>query len=139
MVKLISPARIWREKKAHYMLEGLRCKKCNSILYPPRPVCNKCSSRDLEPIRLPHEGKLISYTILHDTPYGFRSYAPLIIGIVELTNGVRVLATLTDVSSEEIRVGMEVEAVLRKIHDQGEYGPIAYALKFRPKIKSKSR
>ncbi len=135
MVKVISPARIWREKKAHYMLMGVKCKKCGAVLYPPRPACSKCGSRDLEQVPLPREGILITYAVLHDPPHGFREYAPLIVGIVELTNGVKVLASLTDVYPEEVKVGMEVEAVLRRVHDQGSYGPIAYALKFRPKLK----
>lgn len=39
---------------------------------------------------------------------------------------------MTDVKPEEVRIGMEVEATLRKVIDEGEEGLIAYAVKFRP-------
>ncbi len=126
------PARIWREKKARYRLIGVKCKKCGAIYYPPRPVCEKCRSRELEEVELPRRGKLISYAILHDPPIGYRDQAPLIIGIIELENGVRVFAPLTDVDEKDLKIGMEVEAVLRRINRKEEYGVIPYALKFRP-------
>lgn len=129
---MIYPARIWRERHAHYRLVGVKCRKCGAIHYPPRPVCDKCGSRELERIELPRRGKLISYTILHDPPTGYRDQAPLIVGIIELENGVRVLATLTDVDEKDLKIGMEVEAVLRRINRKEEYGVIPYALKFRP-------
>ncbi len=126
------PARIWRERKARYRLVGVKCKNCGAIYYPPRPVCEKCKSRELEEVELPRRGKLISYTVLHDPPVGYRDQAPLIIGIIELENGVKVFAPLTDVDEKDLKIGMEVEAVLRRINRKEEYGVIPYALKFRP-------
>jgi len=51
--------------------------------------------------------------------------------VVELENGVRVLGTLTDVFGE-VKEGMDVEAVFRKISEDGEEGLIYYGTKFRP-------
>lgn len=129
------PARIWRERHSRYRLVGVRCKKCGAIYYPPRPVCEKCKSRELEEVELPKRGKVISYTILHNPPVGYRDQAPLVFALVELENGVRVFAPLTDVDPHSVEIGMDVEAVLRRINRKEEYGVIPYALKFRPLIR----
>jgi uncharacterized OB-fold protein len=44
------------------------------------------------------------------------------------------VAQLTDVDYEELRPGMEMEAVVRKIAQEGESGIIVYGFKFRPVI-----
>lgn len=65
---------------------------------------------------------------------GFREQAPIIVGVVELENGVKILAPLTDVEIEEVKVGMKLEATLRRILEDGETGLIRYGVKFRPVI-----
>ena len=54
------------------------------------------------------------------------------VALVELDNGVKVLAPLTDVKPEEVYYGMEVEATLRKIYEDGDEGVIVYGFKFVP-------
>ncbi|BEP16760.1 Zn-ribbon domain-containing OB-fold protein [Pyrofollis japonicus] len=132
----ISPARVWREREPRYRLVGKRCKKCGAIIYPPRPACPHCGSRDLEDVELPRTGTVETYTIIYTVMDGFRHKAPLPIAIVRLDNGLdngaRVLAPLTDIDPEEIKTGMRVEAVLRRIKQDGEHGLIAYGVAFRP-------
>lgn len=128
----ISPARVWRERVPRYRLVGKRCKKCGRIIYPPRPACPACGSRDLEDVELPRTGIVETYTIIYTVMDGFRDKAPLPIAIVRLDNGARVLAPLTDIDPEEIKTGMRVEAVLRRIKRDGEHGLIAYGVAFRP-------
>ena len=128
----VSPARLWRERIYHYRLVGTMCKKCGKKYFPPKVVCPFCGNRELEKVKLPERGKVITYTVLHVVPRGFRENAPLIIAIIELEDGTKVLAPLTDVKPEEVSVGMHVEATLRRIFDESEEGLIAYAVKFRP-------
>jgi len=130
----ISPARIWRERTYRYRLVAKRCKKCGRIIYPPRPACPACGSRELEDIELPRTGVVETYTIIYTVMDGFRDKAPLPIAIVRLDNGAKVLAPLTDIDPEEIRTGMRVEAVLRRIKRDGEHGLIAYGVAFRPAL-----
>ena len=128
----LSIPRFWREKAAHYRLIGTRCKSCGRISYPPKPVCPYCGSRETEEAELPGRGRVLSYTVIYTVPDGFRKYAPLVLGLIELENGVRIVASLTDVLPEEVRTGMEVEAVLRRVQEDGEHGVIYYGVKFRP-------
>jgi uncharacterized OB-fold protein len=131
MVKL-SISRHWREKGSYYRLEGIECMDCGRRSYPPAPVCPHCGSRNVRRVELPKTGKLVSHSVIYSVPEGFREYAPLILGLVELDDGTRLVAQLTDVYPEEVEDGMELEAVLRRTQVDGEYGLIYYALKFRP-------
>lgn len=124
--------RTWRERKPHYFLEASKCDKCGKIHYPPRIVCDKCRNRSLTKIKLSGEGKIVSYTVQYVVLEGFRDYAPIIYAIVELKEGVRVLAPLTDVKPENVKVGLKVKAVLRKVCEDGKLGLIRYAIKFKP-------
>ena len=124
--------RTWRERKPHYLLEATKCKSCGKIHYPPRVVCDKCGSRNLERIKLSDKGKVVSYTVQYVVLDGFRDYAPIIYAIVELSEGVRVLAPLTDIKPENVKTGLKVKAVLRKVSEDGKLGLIRYAIKFKP-------
>lgn len=127
-----SISRVWREEKSHYRLEATKCLKCSKIHYPPRVICDKCGSRNLERIALSGKGKILTYAIQHVVFSGFREYTPLMFAIILLEEGVKVLGQLTDISPDKIKIGMKVEAVLRKIAEDETTGIIKYALKFRP-------
>ena len=131
MVKLSVP-RYWRERIPYYRLEGIECAKCGRRSYPPAPVCPHCGSSEVRRVELPRTGRLLSYTVVYSVPEGFREYAPIILGLVELDDGTRLVSQLTDTSPEELEDDMRVEAVLRRAQVDGEYGLIYYALKFRP-------
>ncbi|NPA05615.1 MAG: Zn-ribbon domain-containing OB-fold protein [Crenarchaeota archaeon] len=128
----LSPAKLWRRRLQHYRLEAARCRDCGKTIYPPRPRCPYCGSRNLEKLSLlGKKGKLVTYTVEYTVPAGFREQAPLVIGIAEI-EGARILASMTDVDPEELRTGMCVEPVLRRIRSTDPYGVIAYAVKLRP-------
>jgi len=79
-----------------------KCRKCNKLLVPPRPMCTDCYSKDLEWIQLKGEGKLLSYTIIHVSPKQFESMIPYVVGIVELTEGPKLPGMLRNVESDKI-------------------------------------
>jgi len=129
-----SVPRIWRERIYKYRLIASKCKKCGKTYYPPRKVCVKCKSTEMELVQLPREGKVVNYTVIYYPPRGFEQEAPYVVGVVELKDGTRVLAQIVDVKPEEVNIGMEVEATFRKLREQGEEGIIEYGIKFRPKL-----
>lgn len=60
--------------------------------------------------------------------------APYIIGLVETSDGSKILGQITDCRSSELREGMELEATFRKIKEDTDEKLIAYGFKFRPLI-----
>ena len=124
--------RYWRLKNQRYRLQGKRCKDCGNLSFPPRLVCRKCKSRNCEPYEFIGKGTLYSYTTIYQAPDRFDQMAPYTVGLVDLEEGVRITAQLTDVQPEEIQIGMKLEMVIRQIYEDGPKGPILYGYKFRP-------
>ncbi|MEJ2051749.1 MAG: OB-fold domain-containing protein, partial [Calditrichota bacterium] len=60
--------------------------------------------------------------------------APYIVGLVDLEEGVRMTAQLTDIQKEQIKIGMDLEMVIRQIYEDSSRGPILYGYKFRPPL-----
>jgi len=131
----VATSAYWRTRFQRYRLIGNRCKECGKVFFPPRFVCPACGSVKLEEYKLPERGKLVEYTVVYTAPKGYEVMTPYVIGIVELEDGVRVLAQITDVDVEDVKEGMEVEASIRRLPEQLEGGMICYTYKFRPVIK----
>lgn len=125
----------WRRRRERYRLMGNKCEECGAIYYPSRLRCIKCGSEKLRPIELPRRGRVISYTIIYNPPKKFDKYSPYAVALIELINGTRILSQLTDIDPAQIKIGMEVEAVFRKLYEYGGDGHIVYGTKFRPVTK----
>lgn len=134
MVWAESVPKVWRERVRKYRLLGGWCPSCGSSAYPHRAVCPYCGHEGLKPVELPKRGRVLTYTVIRHPPRGFQGREPYVIGVVELEGGARVLAQITDVDPEEVRVGMEVEAVFRRYREQSPDGIIEYGIKFRPRL-----
>ena len=122
---------VWRFKESKQRLVGGRCDSCGRAFYPLTYGCPYCGARSVKEFVLPREGKIVSYSIVYSATDAARFETPIVLALVDL--GVaRVIAEITDVDPSEISEGMKVEAVLRKVREEGESGVIVYALKFRP-------
>lgn len=126
----MQPISYWRNRERYYRLLGSRCRRCGKEAFPPVHVCKKCGSTDLEEVEMPKTGKLLTYTVLREPAEGYREFTPIFLGFIELDNGVRIVAQLTDVREDEIKIGMHVRAVLRKLTQDGDDGLIYYGYKF---------
>ena len=128
--------RYWRLKDQRYRLQGRRCLDCGELSFPPRLVCRKCKSRNSENYDFIGKGKLYTYTTIYQAPDRFDHIAPYMVGLVDLEEGQRITAQLTDVRPENVEIGMNLEMVIRQIYEDGPKGPILYGYKFRPPIKN---
>ncbi len=125
-----SPARSWREYPRRYRLEAARCTGCGKVLYPPRLVCPACKGREFETVTLPREGHVVAPTVVRVPPAGFTEDAPLAIAIVELSNGVRVMVQVADLTDPAgLSIGDPVRLEFRRIREDGEAGLIFYGHK----------
>ena len=81
---------------------------------------------------MPQQGKLLSYTLQKESVAGFEDQEPMMFGLVQLVNGVKVLGQLVDMPYESVRIGSRVRVVFRKIRTDGKSGQIHYGYKFAP-------
>lgn len=132
----ISLPSLARAREAKYRLVAARCGRCNALHFPPRPLCG-CGSTEMADLPLPRTGRVYSFTVVAEPSTAsehaeeVKATGPIPIAVVELEGGTRVMGQLTDCDPEEVRVGMEVEAVFRRMYR--DKGVTLYGYKFRPR------
>ena len=120
-------------------LIGSRCLLCGEVFFPKKTygICAHCQSRDLEEIRLSRRGRIYSFTVvMQRPPEYYKGPVPYAEGFVELPEGVRVETLFTDCNFDDLKVGMEVEMVIERLHEDEEGNQIM-AFKFRPVTSNK--
>jgi uncharacterized OB-fold protein/acyl dehydratase len=85
------------------------CAKCELLRHPPGPMCPGCGATDPGYIVAAGTGEVFSYVVHHHPPVPGRR-PPYVVALVELTEGVRLMAELVDVPPDEVRIGMPVRA-----------------------------
>jgi len=128
----MSVSKYWREIPHRYRLEAGKCEKCGKIYFPRRLVCGECGNSKFKSIHLDRQGKLISYTVIHVAPSKFSSQAPYAVGVVELKDGLRLLAQIADCNLENIKTGMPLRVEFRRVSEEGDAGIINYGYKCVP-------
>jgi scaffold protein (connect acetoacetyl-CoA thiolase and HMG-CoA synthase) len=118
-----------REIPQRYRMEASRCRTCQKVAFPPRLSCSSCRGESFEPVTLPEQGTLVTWTVVHVAPRGFSGQTPYIVGIVEL-GGVRVTAQIVDTEPRELAFGVPLRRVFRKLGAEGEGGILRYGYKF---------
>ena len=85
-----------------------------------------------EKIKLSREGVLVSHTVIHIGPSKFADQVPYVVGIVELKEGVRMLAQIADCSDKQLKKGTPLRIEFRKISEEGNAGILNYGYKCVP-------
>ena len=129
----MSVPRYWRNEVPRYRLQGEECTQCGAKYFPARPVC-KCGSTEFKSYKLAEKGEIVTWTVIGNAPIGFQKYVPYVVALIELEDGCKLLSQVVDISPEDITAGLKVEAVFRKIKEDGKDGIIQYGYKFRPII-----
>lgn len=132
----------WRSLPQRYRLIAGECKNCGRINFPQRKFCMACGKEDFKEIKLSGDGEVLTYTIIARgaAPPEFTAQqkkgGPFVVIIVKFDEGPKIVAQMTDCDPSNIKIGMRVEFVIRKIYEQE--GVIRYGFKFRPKNNMKA-
>jgi len=126
-----------RSVPQRYALIAAKCKYCGAINLPLGVNCLKCGKvLEYEPQKLSGRGKIYCFTTISrgGSPPEFSAQQNLVgsypVAVVELDEGPRIVAQMTDCRAEDLKIGLEVESTFRRIYDDD--GMIRYGIKFRP-------
>ena len=122
-------ARYHREIPQRYRFEASKCTKCGKVSFPPRLICPKCGCQKFRTINLKDAGKILTYTVIRVGPDKFSKETPYAIGIVEVSDGVRLTTQIVDTDVDKLKIGQKVKLVFRKIQDDGKAGIHMYGYK----------
>jgi uncharacterized OB-fold protein len=93
---------------ARHELRVQRCNGCGALLMPPGPCCPDCGSFDLGWVVSAGRGTLYSFAVPHYPQVRGFAY-PLVVGLVELEEGVRIVSNLVGLSPGQLAIGMPLE------------------------------
>ncbi len=124
---------VWRRYPQRYRLVGNKCETCGTYYFPPRTICPKCRRKGkLVEYQFKGKGTIESYTVVHTPPDGMEDQAPYVLAIVKLEEGPMLTSQIVNVDPKDVKIGMPVRLVFRKISEQGDDGLINYGYKFEP-------
>lgn len=110
--------RPYRDGAAAGRLVLQRCRDTGRFQHPPRPVSLYTGSRNLDWCEVSGRGVLRARTVVRVPAPGFEARVPYAVGVVELAEGVSVLAGLVGGDLGSWRIGM----ALRVEWEQGADG-----------------
>ncbi|TDD91044.1 hypothetical protein E1293_02430 [Actinomadura darangshiensis] len=97
----------WFEAAREHKLVIQRCADCKSLRHPPGPCCPQCGSFDWDTVEAQGEGHVYSYVVNHHPRHPAFDY-PLVVAVVELTEGTRLITNMTGVAPQDVEIGMAV-------------------------------
>ena len=99
-------------------LMGNKCKSCGEYHIPPRQICSKCGSQQLEWHEFKGEGVLEAVTLNRTPSTPFKGRGPYAVGIVRLDEGPSISGLLAMDNPEKIVVGTRVKFTVVKDGDR---------------------
>ena len=114
-------------KQGRFVLQ--KCGQCSTFNFHPKPWCIECGSRDLAWTDAKPRGTVYSHTVSRSVAMNYQGWQgdlPVVLCLVDLDDGARMYAQVTDCKPEDIKVGMRVEVHFEDI------SPEAGIPKFRP-------
>ena len=85
-----------------------RCTGCQTLRHPPGPGCPSCGSMEWDTVVSSGRGTIHSYAVHHYPPIPGHD-VPNVVALVDVAEGVRILANLTDIEPDDVQVDMPVE------------------------------
>ena len=94
-----------------------RCRSCGSLHFPPVADCPDCGSSEMVWSELKGNGELEAFTHIIARPTSFQNREPYTIAVVNLIDGIKILAWLKGADITEVEVGMKVHIKAGKSPD----------------------
>lgn len=92
------------------------CDECEKYIFYPRSICPHCFSADVSYVKAAGTGVIYSYTVVHRAFGPFAAEAPFVVGLVDLDEGVRMMARIRG-PREEIAIGERVRVAFLRLDD----------------------
>ena len=85
-------------------ITAYKCTNCGQVMYPRHERCLNCNEREFKEIYPTKKGKLLTYTVVNELPWGIDERAR-VLGVVEFDNGIRSLGLI---KSDRVKIGMKL-------------------------------
>jgi len=128
----MSVARFWRKIPQRYNMLGTKCETCGKHFFPPRTFCPDCRrAGKIVDYKFVGRGTIVTYSVIHTASEQYEALTPYVIAIVKLDEGPQITTQIV-CRPDQVKIGMKVKSVFRKIATDGASGIIHYGTKFVP-------
>lgn len=88
------------------------CNKCGALFRFTHPRCLECWAGNLDWRVAKGTGIVATYTVLHVAPMqAFEDKLPYVLALIDLDEGVRMMANIVDCAPEDVEIGMPVSVM----------------------------
>ncbi|QCI13008.1 DNA-binding protein [Pseudomonas putida] len=94
-----------------------RCSACATLRHPPAPVCMHCHSFEWDSVEASGRANLYSFVVMHYPEVPPFDH-PNPIGLIELEEGVRLIAGLIGVQREQLQIGQRLQVEFHTFDEQ---------------------
>jgi uncharacterized OB-fold protein len=106
-----------------------KCVECDEMVFPKQSYCPECCTETMEEELLSTRGTLKSFTGITAPTPGHKGPVPYTVGIVEFSEGIRILGVTTEPTIESLTAGMEVEVIIDTAFTEDEKEYVTYKYK----------
>ncbi|MFD9666441.1 bifunctional MaoC family dehydratase N-terminal/OB-fold nucleic acid binding domain-containing protein [Rhodococcus sp. NPDC059968] len=97
----------WFAAAREHRLVIQRCVSCGVLRHPTGPMCGECRSTEWDTVDASGRGTVYTFVVNHHPKIDAFDY-PLIVAVIELEEGTRLIANMTGVEPDHVRIGMPV-------------------------------
>ncbi len=102
----------FREAARRHELAIQQCTDCGQRMFFPRFLCHACGSESLAWRPASGRGHIYSFTIVRQAAHpSFAAEVPYVYALIELEEGVRMIANVIHTDPESVYIGQPVKAV----------------------------
>jgi uncharacterized protein len=98
-----------------------KCQRCAQFNFQPKPWCIECGSRELHWTDARPTGTVYSFTVSRTVAMnypGWQADLPVLLCLIDLDDGARLYAQVTDCKPEDIGIGMRVGVHFESISEE---------------------
>lgn len=106
----------WWDEVANGKLPIQRCKACEKLRHPPRPICDSCGDMTWDFIESTGRGTLHSFTIIRYPQFPGYEF-PIVAALVDLEEGQRIISNVVDCDPADVKIGMKLQSFIHEDED----------------------
>ncbi len=107
----------WWDACDEYEVRIQRCKNCQTLRHPPRPMCGECQSMEWDSIVSTLEGEVLSYTALRHPKIPGYPTDP-VCAVIRLAEGTNFVSNLVGCEYEDVYIGMKVKGKVEQVDEK---------------------
>jgi uncharacterized OB-fold protein len=97
-----------------------RCEPCGRLHFPATATCPYCGHAACRDVGVGPAARLFLFTVVQSQPPGYRGPLPFGFGVVELSEGLRVVTRLTEARLDRLHEGLSMSLVVEPLFTEDD-------------------